>query len=99
RRAHLAAMLNRYVAEVETIIGRLSQGELAEASQLPKVKREMMSVSKALREAEIEIEQERKRDESRRGDTVGAIDMGRARDALRRRLDSLRDARGAGRVS
>ncbi|MEM9351075.1 MAG: hypothetical protein AAGA47_12510, partial [Pseudomonadota bacterium] len=47
RRAHLAAMLNRYVAEVETIIGRLSQGELAEASQLPKVKREMMSVSKA----------------------------------------------------
>ncbi|MEM1235692.1 MAG: hypothetical protein AAGI10_01900 [Pseudomonadota bacterium] len=99
RQVHLGMMLDRYVAEIEHIIGRLAKGEFAEVAQLPKLKRELMSVAKQLRDAEIEID-EHERNKSRRSNAAGGpIDMDAARDAIRSRLDCLRDARDAGGVS
>lgn len=97
RFAHLSKMLNRFCAEIESIIDRLAEGDFAEASQLPKLKREMMYVSRQLREAEIAIDEQRKRDEGR-GPGSGHINMGAARDALRSRLDRLRRAKRKGEV-
>ena len=98
RYAHLALMLNRYVAEIETILERLANGEFAEVPQLPKLKRELMSVAKQLRDAEIQSD-EFERDQRRRASHAGAaIDMDAARDAIRGRLARLRESRGAGRV-
>ena len=98
RHAHLALMLNRYVAEIETILERLADGEFAEVPQLPKLKRELMSVAKQLRDAEIQSDEFAK-DQRRRSHNAGAaIDMDAARDAIRVRLARLRKSRRTGGV-
>lgn len=93
RRAHLAVMLHRYVANIETIIENLGEGDFGEAAQLPRVKREMLSTAKQLRDVEIELDEHRKRDEGRVAGAAEPIDMDAARDTIGRRLNHLRDVR------
>ena len=97
RRVHLALSLHRYVAEIETILSQLEAGEFGELGQLPKLKREMMSVSKQLRDAEIEFDQQCRADAGVRGD--GDIDFDAIREQIGGRLDSLRAARRSGAIS
>lgn len=99
RRAHLAMSVHRYVDQVEEIISRLDAGEFDQIKDLRRVRGELMTTVGQLRSAEIDLEQQRKRDESRRASEGGPIDIGAARDAIGRRLDSLRAASGPGSVS
>lgn len=96
RHAHLALSLNRYVAEIERILAQLMAGDFDELGQVPKLKREMMSVAKQLRDAEIECDQQAKHDAGQLG--VGDIDLDAMRDKIGGRLDRLRAATGTGGV-
>ncbi|WP_186826989.1 hypothetical protein [Shimia ponticola] len=82
--------LNRYIEEVEKVLADLRSGEFGELAQLPKLKREMMSVSKQLREAEIELDQQIRAEEGRLAE--GEIDFDAVRRSIGGRLDRLRAA-------
>jgi len=97
RQAHLALSLNRYIEEIEEVLAGLSTGRFGELAQLPKLKREMMSVAKQLREAEVELDQQIRAEEGRLAE--GEIDFDAVRDTLGRRLDRLRAAHSSGGVS
>ena len=94
RQAHLAASLNRYIEEVETVLAALTAGQFGELSQLPKLKREMMSVAKQLREAEIELDQQIRAEAGRLAEAD--IDFDAVRRTIGGRLDRLRDTRSTG---
>ena len=93
RRAHLAMSLHRYIAEIETILTDMADGNFGDAGQVPKLKREMMSVAKQLRDAEIECDQ---RQRAAAGLADQEFDIERARRDIGRRLDRLRAAQDAG---
>ena len=94
RQQHLALLIHRYVADIETILGRLEDGDFDQLAQLPKVRRELVSCAKQLRDAEIELDQQSTKDALRDGD----IDFDAIRTQIGGRLDRLRAAAGAGDV-
>lgn len=99
RHAHLGLMLNRAIDEIEQVIAAIGKGDFSGASELPRLKRDMVSAARQLREAEIELNAQRHRDEGRVPGADRPIDFEAAKRALGSRLDKLRDAVGPGAVS
>ena len=91
RQAHLGVMLYRSIDEIERIIAGIEHGDFSEASDLPRLKRDMVSAAKQLREAEIEVDAQRQREKGRVPGADAPIDFKEARAAIGRRLDSLRE--------
>ncbi|MEM6277705.1 MAG: hypothetical protein AAF714_12255 [Pseudomonadota bacterium] len=99
RRAHIGLMLNRAIDEIEQVIAAIGKGDFSAVGELPRLKRDMVSAAKQLREAEIELNAQRHRDEGGVPGSEEPIDFRERRRALGSRLDQLRAAIGAGPVS
>lgn len=97
RQAHLALSLDRYISEIEEVLAGLTAGQFGDLAQLPKLRREMMSVAKQLREAEIELDQQIRTQEGRLAE--GDIDFDAVRRSIGSRLDRLRAAENTGDIS
>jgi len=95
RQTHLALLVRRYIDEIEMIVSRLSNGDFGELAQLPKLRRELVSCAKQLRDTEIELDHQSKTN----GTAAEDIDFDVIRDQIGRRLDRLRTAQGAGSIS
>lgn len=99
RRAHLGVMLNRFIGEIEGAIAQVEGGDFSDLNALPRIRRDLVSTAKQLRDAEIEIDAQRKRD---KGGVPGAgepFNLADARASIGGRLDKLRAALGAGELS
>lgn len=94
RRDHLALQVHRYVSEVEVILTNLELGEFGELAQIAKLRRDLMSTAKQLRDAEIELDRVQKQTADQ--DIGSGIDFDAARIEVERRLDRLRRAGSSG---
>lgn len=99
RHAHLVFQIDRYLKMIESIIDQVDAGVFGDLRTIPGLKRELVSVAKQLRDAEIQFDEQKNKNEGRQSGSSGGIDMPAARTEIGRRLDLLRKRGRADSVS
>ncbi|MEM9853388.1 MAG: hypothetical protein AAF841_02940 [Pseudomonadota bacterium] len=99
RHKHVAVMLDRAIDEIEDVIAAIKTGDFADVARVPNLKRDMMAAAKQLRDAEIEFDAQRQRNEGGVPGADAPMDLDAARRSIGGRLDSLRAAAYPGDVS